>query len=74
MIRLEVGTLVEVLRTKIVSEVCVVDCSDPLILRSATYFERWRFWWKMRRVSAHEIAAAAESNSVIERARTKETP
>jgi hypothetical protein len=63
------GTLVEVLRTRIVSEIMVVEHSDPMVLRRATHWERWRYWWRSRRVKANEIAAAAEAIKIIENAK-----
>lgn len=77
-VTLEPGTLVEVLRTKLVHEICVVDSvvGSALILRKANCWERWRWWFKSRRASVGEMAAAAESNEVILKAKTssKEFP
>jgi hypothetical protein len=74
---LDPGTLVEVVRTRLVSEVMVIESviGPAVVLRKATYYERWRFWWRSRRQTANEISAAAESNIVIERAKsaTKES-
>lgn len=70
---LPVGTYVEIVRTRLVSQVCIVTCSDPLILRPANPIERFRCWWLTRKVRAGEVAAASEAVEAIERAKEKQT-
>lgn len=69
--RLPVGTLVEVLRSKLVGEICVVTNESPLILRPATAWERMRWWYKSRRAKAGELSAAAEAIAAIESAKER---
>lgn len=69
MTEIPVGTMVEVFRTKLVSEIAIVECSHPLILRRATAFERFRAYFKQRRMKAGEIAAACEAVEAIDKAR-----
>jgi hypothetical protein len=68
---LEPGMLVEVWRTKVVSEVCVVEHVRPLVLRPATAWERWGLWFRQRKTKSGEIAAAAEATKAIETAMEK---
>lgn len=74
MIPIPEGTFVEVWRTKIVSEIAVVECSDPLILRKATALERFRLWFRIRRARAGEISAAVEAIGAIEKAKERVDP
>lgn len=69
-VHLPVGTYVEVWRTRIVKEICVVECSDPLLLRRASMFERIRAWFKNRPPRKGELGAAYEAADLIRR--TKE--
>lgn len=66
---LAVGTFVEVWRSKIVSEVCVVTNSEPLILRKASPFERVKLWFKTSRTKKGELAAAYEAVDAIRKAK-----
>lgn len=66
------GTLIEVLRSRAVSEVLVVQGDVDVPLRRATYWERWRFWWRTKRQSMHEVGAAIEAGQVIEKAKRGE--
>ena len=71
MIDLPVGTMVEVYRTKIVSEIAVVECSNPLILRRATAFERFKCFFRHKRIKSGEIAAAVEAIDAIDKAKER---
>lgn len=70
---LPVGTFVEILRTRLVSQVCIVTCSEPLILKPASPMDRFRYWWKSRAYKSCEMAAAQEAVNAIERAKEKQT-
>lgn len=52
-----------------VTEIAVVICSKPLLLRKATAYEKFMYWFKVRRSKAGEIVAAVEAVEAIERAR-----
>lgn len=68
-VTLPVGTFVEVWRTRLVSEVCVVEHSDPLVLRKASAFERIKLWFKTRPPRKGELGAAYEAADIIRRAK-----
>lgn len=69
MIHLPEGTMLEVLRTRAVSQVMVLTRDANLPLRSATYWERFRFWWRTRRQTPNDIGAALETARAIEKAK-----
>ena len=71
MIDIPVGTMVEVFRTKLVSEIAVVECSNPLILRRATALERFKCWFRTRKIKSGEIAAACEAIDAIDKAKER---
>lgn len=73
MIVIPPGTLVEVQWTRIVAEIMVVECSQPLTVRRATYWERFRYWWNSRRQTAAEFAAATEAIQAVEKAKAAES-
>jgi hypothetical protein len=64
---LPAGTLVEVTRARYFTEIMVVERETPLILRPATAWERFRYWWHARRTGAAEMAAAVDAVHEIER-------
>jgi hypothetical protein len=71
-IDLPAGTMVEVARTRGVSEVMVMERAAKVPLRSATAWERFRFWWGMRRQSVESMSAATAAIFAINRAKGRE--
>lgn len=69
---LPVGTFVEICRGIGIGEVCVVECTDPLMLRPATVMEKFRLEWRRRRCKAGEMASACDARYVIEQAMGRE--
>lgn len=68
---LPVGTMLEAAFGKGVSQVFVVEGDDPMSLRPATAFERFRWHWSNHRCKAGEMAAACDAISAIEQAMGK---
>lgn len=71
MIDLPEGTMVEVMRSRTVSEIMVLEKDAKLPLRRASSWERFRFFWRMKRRTANEISAAAEAILTIDRAKIR---
>lgn len=63
------GTMVEVLRSRALSQVMVVTKTADVPLRAATYWERFRFWWRAKRQTSTDIGAAIEAGHAIEKAK-----
>lgn len=64
---LPAGTLVEVTRARYFTEIMVLEQDCPIILRKATAWERFRYWWNSRHTASAEIAAAVDAVNEIER-------
>lgn len=60
---------VEVWRTKIVSEICIIEGVGPLILRRATPWERFKLYFRNRKTKSGEMAAAVEAVDAIAKAK-----
>ena len=71
MIDLPQGTMIEVLRSRTVSDIMVLEQDAKIPLRPATGWERFRFLWRMRRQTTEQIGAAAEAIFTISRAKGK---
>jgi hypothetical protein len=63
------GTAMEIARGNGITEIAVVICTKPLMLRKATAYEAFLFWFKSRKTRAGEITAAVQAVDAIEKAK-----
>ena len=66
---LKPGTMMEILRGRGITEVAVVICSEPIMLRKATAWETYQYWFRSRRPVMGELAAGADAAEAIDKAK-----
>lgn len=66
---LPIGTMMEIARANGITEIAVVICVKPLLLRKATAYEAFRFWFRTRKTRVGEMTAAVHAVEAIDKAK-----